>query len=74
MVLSKQHFSLGSMGERYLALFAELARGAYPRTPNRAKLYAPVFLGFGWRDYLPPPLITRARQLRRRLLQPTKPR
>ena len=74
MVLSKQHFSLGSMGERYLALFAELARDAYPRTPDRTKLYAPAFLRFGWRDYLPPPLIARARQLRRRLLKPARPR
>lgn len=72
MVLSKQHFSLGSMGERYLALFAELACGAYPRTPDRTKLYAPACLCFGWRDYLPPPLIARARQLRKRLLKPAR--
>lgn len=72
MVLSRQHFSLDNMGERYLALFAELARGAYPRTSGRARLYAPAFLCFGWRDYLPSRLIVRARQLRRRLLKPAR--
>ena len=72
LALSRQHFSLDNMGERYLALFAELARGAYPRTPDRAKLYAPAFLRFGWRDYLPSRLLARARQLRRRLLKPAR--
>ena len=74
MALSKQHFSLDSMGESYLALFAELARGAYPRTPDHTKLYPPAFLRFGWRDYLPPPLVARARQRWGSLLKPARPR
>lgn len=52
--LSKQHFSLNRMGERYLALFSEIAQGAYPRPSARARLYEPAFLRFGWHDYLPP--------------------
>lgn len=72
MVLVKRQFSRQRMSERYLALFSDLACGTYSRPPDRAKLYSPAFLCFGWRDYLPPPLVARARQLWRRLLKPAR--
>ena len=55
--LSRQHFSIQQMGEQYLALFEELARGAYPLPPNHFRLRLPACLRFGWRDYLPAPLV-----------------
>lgn len=73
MIRTKQHFSLQCMGERYLALFTELARGAYPRAPDHFRLHPPAFLRFGWHDYLPSPLVMRHRWFRR-LLKLTRPR
>jgi len=69
IALSKQHFSLNRMGERYLALFTEMAQGAYPRPSARTSLYVPAFLRFGWRNYLPAPLLNLRRQVGRRLLR-----
>ncbi len=64
----RQHFSIQSMGGRYLALFTELARGAYPRSPNHFRLRPPVCLRFGWSDYLPAPLVGRLRRFQGRFL------
>ena len=66
--LSKQSFSLDSMGERYLALFNEVVGGVYPRSPERIKLYPPSFLHFSWHDYLPTYLVVRSRRLSSNIL------
>jgi glycosyltransferase involved in cell wall biosynthesis len=69
MGLIRQHFSIQSMGECYLALFTELERGAYPRSPNHFRLRPPACLRFGWRDYLPAPLVLYLRRLEGKLLK-----
>lgn len=68
MGLIRQHFSIQSMGERYLTLFTELERGAYPRSPNHFRLCIPTCLRFGWSDYLPAPLVGRLRRFQGRFL------
>jgi glycosyltransferase involved in cell wall biosynthesis len=68
MGLIRQHFSIQSMGERYLALFTELEHGAYARSPNHFRLRPPACLRFGWSDYLPAPLVGRLRRFQGRFL------
>lgn len=54
-----RHYGLETMLERYLTLFAELQRGAYPLPVARSTLRQQGASPFTWADYLPGPLRSR---------------